>query len=59
MPNQPLYLRGIAYTVGDAVPLTEIRDGDLEQIQVFTKLGLRDYRKSPLSLPELCHRSVG
>jgi 3-oxoacyl-[acyl-carrier-protein] synthase III len=45
--------------VGDAVPLTEIRDGDLEQIQVFTKLGLRYYRKSPLSLPELCNRSVG
>lgn len=57
--DQPLYLRGIAYTVGDAVPLSEIEDGDVEQVQIFTKLGLRDYRKSPLSLPELCNRSVG
>lgn len=57
--DQPLYLRGIAYTVGDPVPLTEIKEGDLEQLQVFTKLGLRDFRKSPLSLPELCHRAVG
>jgi 3-oxoacyl-[acyl-carrier-protein] synthase-3 len=57
--NQPLYLRGIAYTVGDAVPLTEIKDGDVEQVHVFTKLGLRDFRKSPLSLPGLCNRSVG
>ncbi|WP_271215351.1 hypothetical protein [Streptosporangium carneum] len=44
---------------GDAVPLTEIKDGDPEQVQIFTKLGLRHYRKSPLSLPELCNRSVG
>lgn len=59
MTHQPLYLRGLAYSVGDAVPLTEIKDGDLEQVQVFTKLGLRNYRKSPLSLPELCNQSVG
>ena len=57
--DDPLYLHGIAYRVGDAVPLTEIEDGNVEQIEVFTKLGLRDYRKSPLSLPELCNRSVG
>jgi 3-oxoacyl-[acyl-carrier-protein] synthase-3 len=57
--SQPLYLRGIAYTVGDAVPLSEIEGGDREQVQIFTKLGLRNYRKSPLSLPELCHQSVG
>lgn len=59
MPEQSLYLRGLAYTVGDAVPLADIEEGDPEQVQVFTKLGLRHYRKSPLSLPELCHRSVG
>lgn len=59
MLDQPLYLRGLAYIVGDAVPLTEIKDGDREQIQVFTKLGLHYYRRSPLSLPELCNRSVG
>ncbi|WP_431911900.1 hypothetical protein [Micromonospora carbonacea] len=59
MTDQPLYLRGIAYTVGDAVPLADIEEGDPEQIQVFTKLGLQYFRKSPLSLPELCHQSVG
>jgi 3-oxoacyl-[acyl-carrier-protein] synthase III len=59
MPEQSLYLRGLAYTVGDAVPLADIEEGDSEQVQVFTKLGLHYYRKSPLSLPELCHRSVG
>lgn len=59
MTRLPLYLRGIAYTVGDAVPLADIEEGDPEQIQVFTKLGLQHFRKSPLSLPELCHRAVG
>jgi len=59
MTGQPLYLRGIAYTVGDAVPLADIEEGDPEQIEVFTKLGLHYFRKSPLSLPDLCHRSVG
>ncbi|WP_165964328.1 hypothetical protein [Actinomadura sp. KC216] len=57
--GQPLYLRGLAYTVGDGVPLTEIEDGDLEQVQIYTKLGLRFFRKSPLGLGELCNRSVG
>ncbi|MEU9336638.1 hypothetical protein AB0D49_26305 [Streptomyces sp. NPDC048290] len=59
MSEPSLYLRGLAYTVGDAVPLTDIEEGDPEQVQVFTRLGLRDFRKSPLSLPELCRRSVG
>lgn len=59
MSGQPLYLRGLAYTVGEAVPLTDIQEGDPEQVQVFTKLGLHHYRKSPLSLEQLCHRSVG
>lgn len=59
MLNQPLYLRGVSYSVGDAVPLTEIKDGDLDQVQVFTKLGLRYFRKTPLSFSELCSRSVG
>ncbi|WP_320775631.1 hypothetical protein [Streptomyces sp. CRN 30] len=59
MTDQSLYLRGLAYTVGDAVPLTEIEEGDPEQVQLFTRLGLRHYRKSPLSLPELCGRAVG
>ncbi|MFD2467720.1 3-oxoacyl-[acyl-carrier-protein] synthase III C-terminal domain-containing protein [Amycolatopsis silviterrae] len=58
MPHQPLYLRGLAYSVGDAVPLADIEDGDPEQVQIFTKLGLRDYRKSPLGLSELCRRSA-
>jgi 3-oxoacyl-[acyl-carrier-protein] synthase-3 len=59
MLQQSLYLRGLAYTVGYAVPLADIEEGDPEQIQIFTKLGLHNYRKSPLSLPELCHRTVG
>ncbi|NBH04614.1 hypothetical protein [Amycolatopsis sp. SID8362] len=59
MLAESLYLCGIAYAVGDPVPLAQIEGGDPEQVQVFTKLGLHHYRKSPLSLPELCSRAAG
>lgn len=59
MSDQSLYLRGLAYTVGDPVPLADIEGSDPEQVEVFTRLGLHYYRKSSLSLPELCSRAVG